>query len=271
MHFLYIYLQNHRLQVRAWHFSAPVLNSWPERFSIWLLLKGCRLSISSFSNAMMKLCNCTHDIITSGILCSILMSKDFRRWNFPFSKPNAHSIALLAELWRRLNFLSFSVKFPVSLKGVRRDKERGYAESPKTCISTFNFSISAMIGLLRKTLASWTDPGHPAKASIKIICSLQIHWSTIELKPFLLIKLDLSLDFPLIGIWQPSMHLMPGMQNFSERPDKLTKKCDEVIPLREQSDQPLHDRIHRCSKAKLSTTLLFPPMLYGTPNGDQLF
>lgn len=57
-----------------------------------------------------------------------------------------------------------------------------------------NFSNSAVIGLLRNTREPLT---------INLMLWLQMNWRTMELNPFLLMKLERSCALPLMGIWQP--------------------------------------------------------------------
>ena len=74
--------------------------------------------------------------------------------------------------------------FLCHLKGSEETKKEDTQCNPEHAYQLSICITSATIGLLRKPLASLTETGHPANASINIMCSLQMHWRTIQVKPF---------------------------------------------------------------------------------------
>ena len=81
-----------------------------------------------------------------------------------------------------------AVRWPLSLNGTIRYVRIGYAESPTICSCCGKFGSILANGLHRKTLASYTEPGHPQTRSVNFKSLVQVACSWRLKKPLRLMK-----------------------------------------------------------------------------------
>ena len=178
-----------RLSLMVSIFIAAFVSLLPMSWKLFTCSSSSKLPSNSSSFMKQMLCRVQATMTTLAISSKLSTSIKFSRRNLPFSIPNALSITILALECMKLYWRSARVRWPLSRSGVSSQSIRGYAESPRMCLS-FGKSwlgvreTSKKRGEFLRTFASWTLPGHQALRSINFRSSLQTACKFMECQPF---------------------------------------------------------------------------------------